>query len=51
MPLLYLRDGDDVVIVASMGGMPKHPVWYLNLLDDPHVTVEIRRDEHGVSVA
>lgn len=44
MPLLYLRDGDDVVVVASKGGFSTHPQWYLNLLADPAVTVEIKRE-------
>ncbi|HQF95078.1 MAG TPA: nitroreductase family deazaflavin-dependent oxidoreductase [Microthrixaceae bacterium] len=43
MPLLYLRDGDDIVIVASKGGFSSHPQWYLNLLADPEVTIEIKR--------
>jgi deazaflavin-dependent oxidoreductase (nitroreductase family) len=43
-PLLYLKDGDDVVVVASQGGMPKNPEWYLNLVADPKVTVEIAGD-------
>ncbi|MCP4808660.1 MAG: nitroreductase family deazaflavin-dependent oxidoreductase [Proteobacteria bacterium] len=34
-PLLYLRDGPDVVVVASSGGMAKHPQWYRNLIADP----------------
>jgi len=44
MPLLYLRDGADVVIVASKGGFSQHPQWYLNLLADPEVTIEIKRE-------
>ena len=32
LPLLYGKTGDDYVIVASKGGRPKHPAWYLNLL-------------------
>lgn len=44
MPLLYLRRGDDVVVVASKGGFPNHPQWYLNLLADPEVTIEIKRE-------
>ncbi len=40
-PLVYTRDGDRIVIVASKGGAPEHPAWYLNLLADPVVTVEI----------
>lgn len=43
MPLLYLQRGDDVVVVASKGGMSQHPQWYFNLLADPNVTVEIAR--------
>jgi len=39
--LLYLRDGDDVVVVASKGGMSQHPEWYLNLVADPTVRIEI----------
>ena len=40
-PLLYLPDGDRYVIVASNGGAPKHPVWWLNLQADPEAAVEI----------
>lgn len=40
-PLLYLRDGDQIVIVASKGGFPKHPAWYLNLRDNPKVQVQV----------
>lgn len=40
-PLLYLQDGNDVVIVASKGGMSHHPFWYKNLEADPAVEVEI----------
>lgn len=32
-------DGDTYLLVASMGGAPKHPVWYHNLVADPHVTI------------
>ena len=40
-PLIYLKDGDDVVLVASKGGMSQHPVWYLNLVAHPDVEVQI----------
>ena len=40
-PLIYGRSGDDYVIVASKGGDPKHPGWYLNLEADPEVTVQV----------
>lgn len=43
-PLLFLEDGDRVVLVASQGGQPKNPLWYLNLKSDPNVTVQIRSD-------
>lgn len=40
-PLVYSSDGDDHVIIASMGGAPKHPNWYYNLVANPQVTVEV----------
>jgi deazaflavin-dependent oxidoreductase (nitroreductase family) len=39
VPLLALFDGDDIVLVASKGGHPRHPAWYLNLQANPRVTV------------
>ena len=41
-PLLYVVDGEDLVIIASKGGTPSNPAWYLNLKADPDATVEIR---------
>jgi deazaflavin-dependent oxidoreductase (nitroreductase family) len=43
-PLLYLRDGANVVVVASKGGMSHHPLWYRNLVAHPDVEVEIGRE-------
>lgn len=40
-PLIYLRDGDDYIFVASKGGMSQHPDWYLNLEANPHCAIEI----------
>ena len=40
-PLLYLRDGDKILIVASKGGMSKHPLWYENLVAVPECEFEI----------
>jgi deazaflavin-dependent oxidoreductase (nitroreductase family) len=37
IPLLYLRDGDRVVLIASKGGDPRHPAWYWNLKRNPRV--------------
>lgn len=41
-PLLYLRDKDLVILVASRGGSDRHPMWYLNLKADPKVSVQIK---------
>jgi deazaflavin-dependent oxidoreductase (nitroreductase family) len=41
-PLVYLEDGERIVVVASQAGRPEHPMWYLNLLAHPEVTVQIR---------
>ena len=43
-PLVYLRDGDELVVVASQAGRPQHPLWYRNIEADPDVTVQIRGD-------
>ncbi len=42
VPLLYLKDGDSLVVIASWGGRPAHPQWYANLVSDPSVTVQVR---------
>jgi deazaflavin-dependent oxidoreductase (nitroreductase family) len=43
--LIYGRDGDAYVVVASQGGDPKHPAWYLNLEADPAVHVQVAAEE------
>jgi deazaflavin-dependent oxidoreductase (nitroreductase family) len=40
-PLVYTRDGDHYIIIASKGGAPTHPSWYHNLVKHPDVTVEV----------
>jgi deazaflavin-dependent oxidoreductase (nitroreductase family) len=40
-PLLYLEDAGRYVVIASVGGAPKHPAWYLNLRADPKATIRI----------
>ena len=40
VPLMYVP-ADEPVLVASNGGSPTHPAWYLNLLDDPRATIEV----------
>ena len=44
-PLIYDLDGDDPVIVASKGGAPDHPGWYLNILHSPDVGVQIKGEK------
>jgi deazaflavin-dependent oxidoreductase (nitroreductase family) len=49
-PLLYMRDGENVVLVASKGGYPKNPAWFVNLLANPDTTVQVgsaRRAVHA----
>jgi deazaflavin-dependent oxidoreductase (nitroreductase family) len=40
-PLVYTTDGDRLLVIASKGGSPTHPAWYLNLRAHPEVTVEV----------
>ena len=46
-PLIYEEDGDRYVIVASKGGAPAHPGWYLNLEKDPTVEVQVLPYDFG----
>lgn len=39
-PLMRVEHDGKYAVVASMGGAPKHPVWYYNLLSDPHVELQ-----------
>jgi deazaflavin-dependent oxidoreductase (nitroreductase family) len=45
-PLVYHKDGDRVIIVASKGGAPEHPSWYHNLVKNPTVTVEVGEEKY-----
>jgi deazaflavin-dependent oxidoreductase (nitroreductase family) len=40
--LIFGKDGDDYLVVASMGGAPRHPQWYLNLAATPAAEVQVR---------
>lgn len=42
--LIFGRDGDDYLVIASMGGAPRHPQWYLNLQADPRATIQVKGD-------
>ena len=49
-PLLYAKDGDGYVVIASKGGAPQHPLWYLNLQANPRAEVTVgseRRQVHA----
>jgi deazaflavin-dependent oxidoreductase (nitroreductase family) len=46
-PLVYTRDGDNVLVVASRGGDVKHPAWYRNVVANPDVTFAINGDERA----
>jgi deazaflavin-dependent oxidoreductase (nitroreductase family) len=43
--LIYGRNGDDYLVVASKGGAPQHPAWYLNLDANPEVEVQVKGDK------
>jgi deazaflavin-dependent oxidoreductase (nitroreductase family) len=43
--LIYGRDGKNYLLVASQGGAPKHPLWYLNLVADPEVQIQVGADK------
>jgi len=47
MPLLYLRDDGNLVVVASSGGTPSSPGWFHNLKASPDVEIEIGRDREA----
>jgi deazaflavin-dependent oxidoreductase (nitroreductase family) len=40
--LLYVPDGDDILLVGSNWGAPGHPVWTVNLMANPEVTVNVK---------
>src|SRR5256884_7631931 len=42
--LIFGRDGDDYLVVASMGGAPRHPSWYLNVTANPAAEIQVRVD-------
>jgi deazaflavin-dependent oxidoreductase (nitroreductase family) len=45
-PMMYLADGDRLLVFASKGGAPTHPDWYRNLVSDPKVTVEVGTESY-----
>lgn len=49
VPLLYLRDDDQLVIAASHGGRHKNPNWYENLVANPNVVVQVKGERKPMS--
>ena len=49
-PLMKAMDGDSYVLVASMGGAPKHPDWYHNLKKQPNVEIQDKAEIHSMRV-
>lgn len=45
LPLIFGRSGPDYVVVASKGGAPTHPAWYLNLQSNPDVGVQVKAEK------
>lgn len=45
-PMVYTRDGERLLVYASKAGAPTHPDWYLNLVADPRVVVEVGPDRY-----
>ena len=48
VPLLYLRDGETLVVIASWGGRPTHPQWFTNLMAHPEATVQVQSERWPV---
>ncbi|MBV1917206.1 MAG: nitroreductase family deazaflavin-dependent oxidoreductase [Sphingomonadaceae bacterium] len=48
-PIIFTQVGDKYVIMASMGGSPTHPAWYLNILDDPNLDVQVKADRFAAT--
>jgi deazaflavin-dependent oxidoreductase (nitroreductase family) len=45
-PMMYIPHGEDLLVVASNAGAPKHPDWYRNLVAHPAVTVEVEGETY-----
>jgi F420H(2)-dependent quinone reductase len=49
--LLYVRDGEDYVVIASTGGCDVHPGWYFNLADGARAEIQIGRERIAVTAS
>lgn len=45
-PLMRVEHDGEYAVVASLGGAPKHPVWYFNIVKEPHVELQDRTEKH-----
>jgi deazaflavin-dependent oxidoreductase (nitroreductase family) len=49
-PLMYVPHGRDILLVASQGGAPRHPVWYHNLIAKPQVSIQVGSKRQAMTV-
>ena len=49
LPLLFIEEGDRIIVVASKGGLPSEPLWYKNLVANPECDVQIKRRKMKMS--
>jgi len=47
--IIYSRDGPNFVLIASKGGSPAHPSWYLNLLGNPRAQIQVKAEKMEVT--
>jgi deazaflavin-dependent oxidoreductase (nitroreductase family) len=47
-PLVYLEDGDDIIVIASNGGSDRDPQWWLNLVARPEASIQVGRRREDV---
>lgn len=48
-PLTYLPEGERLIVIASNGGQPNHPAWYLNLRANPQVSAQLGDQTHTMT--
>jgi deazaflavin-dependent oxidoreductase (nitroreductase family) len=44
-PLIFGRDADDYLVIASLGGAPKNPSWYVNLQANPRAEIQVKAEQ------
>lgn len=49
LPLLYVKVDAGYIIIASKGGAPQHPAWFLNILGNPNCEIRVGRDHYQVT--